>query len=741
MRRWCWVPVLMLFEVLGLTTRPALASVTFTGSRIVVGGQGAVATIDRRPFRIAIGTAPGRPVLMEVGSRAAGPRPQPPTADPVAPGIEPGASGQLYAPLSYLVGQYSVNQYEGSIWGGDLKSGMLSGVQYSARSVVKARRFGTGVRVIVSTDEPSGRTLQVVVTPAGRGLIRVSAQPRPATGVAIMSDSFRSSPGEAFYGFGGRHNALNQRGQVLASFVEEENLPGVGQHGSPAGILYPNGPAAAYYPQAQFTSSRGYGFLLDQPQLVLFRLASDRPSAWSVAASAGSLTYLVAPGRPTRSLANLTAVSGRQPAPPAWVLGPMLDRLVKNFGDTRADYESNVQQDLANIKRYHLPLSAYRIEGWGFRNPDNDGLTLITEVSFTTQSRVIAELKARHIHPLAYLRPWITPGSVPDRNGLTVRQANGSTYVTTGTAGQKIALLDFTDPAAVRFWIREVAKVSNLGFDGFMADFGEEVLADMRFHNGQTGAAMHNRYLMLYMRATRQAIRAYERRHPRRRLWFFNRAGYSGTPGSAAYEGANFPGDETTDWNQAAGLRSLTPDMLNRAIGGAYGYGSDIGGYFDLNTPPTTKELFLRWAEWAALSPIFRLHGSGRTGTHTPWSYDAQTVRAYIALSKLHQRAAPLILRLWRQADRTGIPPTRPLWLQFPGDRRAAAQEQEWTLGDDVLVAPVVQQGVSSRAVYFPIGCWRDPQTGRVERGRREVVIHAQLTRLPYFFHCGTRPF
>lgn len=73
--------------------------------------------------------------------------------------------------------------------------------------------------------------------------------------------------------------------------------------------------------------------------------------------------------------------------------------------------------------------------------------------------------------------------------------------------------------------------------------------------------------------------------------------------------------------------------MCGRAVDGAYGYGTDIGGYSDLFTPATTKELFLRWAEWAALSPVFRLHGSGIHGTHTQWSYDAQTVRVYDALS------------------------------------------------------------------------------------------------------------
>ena len=213
---------------------------------------------------------------------------------------------------------------------------------------------------------------------------------------------------------------------------------------------------------------------------------------------------------------------------------------------------------------------------------------------------------------------------------------------------------------------------------------------------------MHNEYPVLYQKANRAAMTAYERTHPHRQLWFFNRTGYSGSPGSAAYEYANVPGDEATNWGQAAGLQSLAPDMLNRAVGGAYGFATDIGGYYDYTSPPTTKELLLRWAEWSALSPLFRLHGSGKAGTHTPWSYDAQTVQSYNAISRLHERAAPLILKLWKQADATGMPPTRPLWLAFPGDRRAAGQEQEWMLGADVLVAPVVTQGARSRTRVFP---------------------------------------
>ena len=180
--------------------------------------------------------------------------------------------------------------------------------------------------------------------------------------------------------------------------------------------------------------------------------------------------------------------------------------------------------------------------------------------------------------------------------------------------------------------------------------------------------------------------------------------------------------------------------MLNRAVGGAYGYGTDIGGYFDLGSPRPPARLFLRWAEWAALSPMFRLHGSGLAGTHTPWSFGAATARTYDEISRLHLRAAPLIERLWRQADATGMPVTRPLWLQFPGDRAARSQDQEWMLGPDVLVAPVVRKGAMSRDVYFPPGCWRAP-SGATHRGPRTARVSAPLTVLPYFTRCGSAPF
>jgi hypothetical protein len=223
-------------------------------------------------------------------------------------------------------------------------------------------------------------------------------------------------------------------------------------------------------------------------------------------------------------------------------------------------------------------------------------------------------------------------------------------------------------------------------------------------------------------------------------VWFFTRGGYSGLPGSTAYEGANFPGDESTDWDHAAGLASFSADMLGRAVDRAYGFGTDIGGYADYTTPATTKKPFLRWAEWAALTLVFRLQGAGLHGTHTPWSFDARTVSTYRRLSQLHQAAAPLILRLWRVATRTGMPVTRPLWLQYPSSARPGARtrkgcSERTSWWRPLSVAAPARAASCSHRVLARARSRRDlPRPTPDPRS-------APLTRLPYFFRCGTRSF
>ncbi len=708
-------------------------SVTVTG----VGGR---VTIDRHPFRMAVSDPDGRVVLNEVANDRPAPRPiAGPSPGPL--GATAGQSEPLYAPFTFTVGGQGAVTYPATPWAGNVLAGAVAGVQYSAGDVLDARPADHGIALTVATDDPTGRLLAVTVQAQGRHFV-IDARLVGGAGEAALADAFRSDGAESFRGFGGRHDGLDQRGKSFYSWVEEENAnAGSGQPVAASApgsggnqYLFPNGPSAAYYVQPQFISNHGYGLALQQSEMARWRLDVDRADAWTVGVAGPELRYVVAPGASQQAISELTGLSGRHPAPPGWAVGPQLDRLA-SYKDSPQQIEAHVREDIAAIDRFRIRLSAYRIEGWATLPEDH-------------LRDLIGQLHQRGIRVLLYFRAFAgidqagteQPAEFMDAvtRGYVATTAAGTPYVFGSPTVGNAALIDFTNPSAARWFAGRIDHGLDLGADGFMADFGEQVLPDMHFADGSTGTAMHNRYPVLYQQAVRHAVHDYEQAHPGRSIWWYNRAGYNG---SAAYEAANFPGDETTDWTSSSGLASQTPDMLNRATGGAYGFTTDIGGYLDVNTPPTTSELFLRWAQWAALTPLFRIHGSAQAGTHTPWSYDPQTLHLYQDASRLHQAAQPLIDALWRQATQTGVPVTRPLWLAYPNDSAAAAQDQEWMLGQDVLVAPVVTEKARQRELYLPSGCWQYMPTGQTYAGGRTVTVDAPLSRLPYFFRCATHPF
>ncbi len=297
-------------------------------------------------------------------------------------------------PQAYTTGTF--NGHETGEYSGDLKSVEESGTEYSAREVIAAETLGEGVRMTVSTNDPSGRTLEVTLTPgqtAAGPTIRLSASPSDPAQVAAMSDSFSSTPGEAFHGFGGRHNALDQHGQEFFNWVDQENEQFEPEDPSDTN-LYPNGPQAAYYVQSSFVSNRGYGFDLETTALSRWSLDAEHLESWQVQAAAPQLEYLFAPGDIKQAAAKVSAQTGRQPVPPTWALGPMIDREVEEPAETSARYQASVEADLARFESHRFPISAYRLEGWGFLPSE-----------FLSQT--IQRLRALNIKPLLYFRPFV----------------------------------------------------------------------------------------------------------------------------------------------------------------------------------------------------------------------------------------------------------------------------------------------------------------------------------------------
>ncbi|HXU80310.1 MAG TPA: glycoside hydrolase family 31 protein [Polyangia bacterium] len=191
--------------------------------------------------------------------------------------------------------------------------------------------------------------------------------------------------------------------------------------------------------------------------------------------------------------------------------------------------------------------------------------------------------------------------------------------------------------------------------------------------------------------------------------------------------------DKHSIWGPENGLAALIPEMIIVSLRGyPYAMPDMIGGN-QYDSDRADKELLIRWAQASALMPLIQF-------SIGPWHFDAETVRLAREASQLHLRFAPLIIELARQAPKTGEPILRPLWYQAPKDPATFDVNDQFMIGDDLLVAPVLQKGATARDLYLPAGKWRDLKSGAVVEGSKWLRHHpAPLDVLPVFVRVGTR--
>ncbi|MER6145778.1 glycoside hydrolase family 31 protein [Streptomyces sparsogenes] len=547
---------------------------------------------------------------------------------------------------------------------------------------------------------------------------------RTATGNGYhrIEQRFKAYEGERLYGLGQhQHGLLDQKGAVI-DLVQRNSEVAI----------------------PVLTSSRGYTLLWNNPAIGRVELASTG-TRW-VADSARQIDYWITAGDPAAAQRRYTAVTGRAPMLPEWAAG---------FWQCKLRYRT--QEELLAVAREHkrrgLPIDAIVCD---FFHWTHLGDWKFDPVAWPDPAAMTRELERLGIKLVVSVWPSVSPLS---ENHDTMEQRGflvGTEYGPTAHAdwpdvreGERlhVAFYDATNPGAREFvWSRVRENyLEPYGIRAFWLDACEPELkpgfpANLRYHAGP-GLEVGN----LYPRENARAIHEGMRAAGEEEVVTLNRSAWAG---SQRYGAALWSGDIGTDF---ATLRRQIAAGLNVALSGIPWWNTDIGGFHGGDPDdPAYREVLIRWFQFGALSPIMRLHGfrdpglplgPGMTGgPNEVWSYGEEAERILGSCLRLRERLKPYVLAQMRAAHEEGLPPLRPLFLEFPGDEAAWGVADAYLLGPDLLVAPVLEAGATERSAYLPAGArWTDAWTGDSWEGGTTVTVPAPLDRIPLFLRDDAR--
>jgi alpha-glucosidase (family GH31 glycosyl hydrolase) len=517
---------------------------------------------------------------------------------------------------------------------------------------------------------------------------------------------------EPFYGLGERFDSANQADQNV--LLQPMDTFG------PLASNRPPGRHWSYVTVPLLYSASGMGLFADTGFISRFAISHSGFAVETKGAPVDYYFFVEPDGRSV--LGSYTALTGRAPAPEPWTFGPWLNAL----------QGSDAVFNLADrLRKEQIPSSAL----WVFDMMDeqaNLGWPLWSFGYYGDPARFTGELHKRGFRVLTYVHPYLRERLLPYpnlsaayakgvRDGLYVMGADGRP---SGPRFEVVptANIDFTNPKAVDWWQQMMTETVHQGFDGWMEDFGEWIRADDRLAAG-TGKTLSTLNPLLYHKVTRRITNAL---NPH--LVTFSR---SGSIGSQQFSPVLWGGDQSPDWSDY-GLPSVVTAGITAGLVGFSNWGPDILSSGD------SKELWMRWCEFGALTPVMRDHLWDKpVGAIDMW-HDADTTETFRRYARLHTALLPFWMTYAAEAEQTGIPILRHLMLEYPADPQATHAEHQYLLGRELLVAPVIEQGATTRTLYAPAGEWVDYWTGDRYTGGREVTVPAPVERIPLLARAGS---
>jgi alpha-D-xyloside xylohydrolase len=484
---------------------------------------------------------------------------------------------------------------------------------------------------------------------------------------------------EPVYGLGEKWGRLDRRGQLLRSF----NHDALGVN---AEISYKNTPFA--------WSPHGWGVFVHTPAPVTHGVGYP---AWSQRAY-GVLVedsyadiFLLAADSPAQMISCYTGLTGRAPVPPPWSLGVILSKAYYRDAEELLNTATKVREQ-------QMPCDVITLDGRAWQDTQTRFAFQWDPSRYPEPAVVMDKLKALNFKVCIWEYPLVSVDNplfdkMSAKGWLLKHRQTGETYRyqwDTSCFGEVLTplpesgIVDFTHPEAYAFWRDSHKPLFDLGVDMIKADFGEQIEPGMLAYNGDTGHRLHNVYSLLYNRCVYEAAELYCQSGP----FLFSRASWIG---SQRYP-AQWGGDPQADWG---GLASSIRGGISWGLSGAPFYATDIGGFY---ADQRDDELYVRWTQAAIFSAHIRLHG---IGAREPWSYGAEANAAVTQALKLRYQLLPYLNEVVEACSQTGLPAQRAMVLACPDEKAAWGFEDQFMLGDSLLIAPCLQPG-GEVEIYLP---------------------------------------
>ena len=536
----------------------------------------------------------------------------------------------------------------------------------------------------------------------------------------VVITTLQNPKNTRYYGLGDKTGALNLNGTKRELWGTD--CYGYGNDTDP---VYKNIPFFL-----GLNKMEGYGIFLDNSFRTFFDFGAERKEAVSFWAQGGEMRYYFIYGPELMDVATqFTAITGKATLPPKWALG---------YHQSKWSYfpEATVRELAQTFREKEIPCDVIHLD-----IDYMDGYRCFTWDSkrFPDPKTMIQDLEAQGFKTVVIIDPGIKidPNYPIYQQGvhfdLFCKRMDGARLKGSVWPGP-CHFPDFTNPEARRWWAGLFNGLKEVGVAGVWNDMNEPAVfeegtfpRDVRHdYDGHPCSHRkgHNVYGMQMARATNEGQLQFS---GNKRVFTITRSAFAGIQRFSSV----WTGDNTATWEH---LKIANTQCQRLSISGVSFAGSDVGGF--IGTP--SGELYTRWIQLAVFHPFFRTHSSGDHGDKEPWVFDKKYTDVVRRFIEFRYELLPYIYTVFHEYVETGKPMIRSLHLAYQQDPETHLREEEFLLGDNILVCPVTEENAKSRKMYLPEGMWYYFWSDDALGGNREIEVPTPLDEIPMFIKAGS---